>query len=155
MYGFLRVAAAITAAVLGLSGAGGAGATHPGTRSSAGSSINASQATTPASALLPPAGDVFTGVSSGSASDFASEVGKHPAVYGEFVSWGQSIHYAFNDAASSHARLMLHVSTSQGFGAHQVITPKGIADGDGDAYLLSLSQLIAGHGRPVYIRLFP
>jgi hypothetical protein len=152
MFGFLRVAAAIAAAILGLSGASGAGATHPGTRSSSGSSIHA---TAPASALVPPAGHVFTGVSSGSASDFASEVGKHPAVYGEFVTWGQSIHFAFNDAASSHAQLMLHISTTQGFGAHQAITPKGIADGDGDAYLLSLSQLIASHGRPVYIRLFP
>ena len=138
--------------MLGLAGAGGAGAAHPGTRPlSGGSSIQATQAT----ALLPPAGDVYTGVSSGPASDFASEVGKHPAIYGEFVAWGQSIHFAFNDAAASHARLMLHISTSEGFGAHQAITPKGIAQGDGDGYLLSLSQLIASHSRPVYIRLFP
>lgn len=139
--------------MLGLSGAGGAGATHPGTRPLSGGS--SSQATAPATVLLPPPGDVFTGVSSGSTSDFTSEVGKHPAVYGEFVTWGQSIHFAFNDAASSHARLMLHISTSQGFGARQAITPKGIALGDGDAYLLSLSKLISSHRRPVYIRLFP
>ena len=156
MHGLLRIAAGIAAAVLGLSSAGGAYGTGPGTSSlSGGSSIHATQATAPASALVPLAGHVFTGVSSGSASDFAGEVGKHPAVYGEFVTWGQSIHFAFNDAAAAHARLMLHISTTQGFGAHQAITPKGIAQGDGDGYLLSLSQLISSHKRPVYIRLFP
>jgi hypothetical protein len=149
MYEILRVAAAIAAAMLGLSGAGAGGATHPGTRPLSGGS--ASQATAPATPLLPPAGDVFTGVSSGPTSYFASAVGKHPAVYGEFVNWGQSIHFAFNDAAASHARLMLHISIA----AHQTITPKAIALGDGDAYLLGLSQLISSHGRPVYIRLFP
>jgi hypothetical protein len=115
----------------------------------------ARKATAPASVLVPNPGSVFTGVSSGSASEFASEVGKHAAVYGEFVTWGQSIHFAFNDAASAHARLMLHISTAQGYGGRQVITPAAIAAGDGDGYLLTLSQLIASHGQPVYIRLFP
>jgi mannan endo-1,4-beta-mannosidase len=118
-------------------------------------SAPAHKATAPPSVLLPPPGEVYTGVSSGSTGEFAAEVGKHPAVYGEFVTWGQSIHFAFNDAAAAHTRLMLHISTSQGFGARQAITPGGIAAGDGDGYLLSLSQLIAAHGRPVYIRLFP
>src|SRR5208283_5157941 len=100
-------------------------------------------ATARASALVPAPGSVYTGVSSGSAASFESEVGKHPAVYGEFVTWGQSIHYAFNDAAASHARLMLHISTSAGYGDREVITPQGIAQGDGDGYLLALSALIA------------
>jgi hypothetical protein len=151
-----RVAAGIAASLIGLSGSSG-GAHNPptGTRASGGTSGGAGQLTAPATPLAPTAGDVLTGVSSGSASDFAGEVGKHPAVYGEFVTWGQSIHFAFNDAAAAHSTLMLHISTSQGFGAHQVITPAGIAAGDGDAYLLSLSELIASHSRPVYIRLFP
>ena len=152
----IRVAAGIAAALIGLSSSGnGFHAPAPGTRASGGSSLSLNLPTAPASVLAPPAGEVFTGVSSGSASEFAGEVGKHPAVYGEFVTWGQSIHFAFNDAAAANARLMLHISTSQGFGARQVITPKGIAGGDGDSYLISLSQLIASHGKPVYIRLFP
>ena len=152
MYGILRVAAAIVVALLGLSGAGGPGATNPGTRPlSSGPSIQANQAT----ALVPPSGDVFTGVSSGSASEFAGEVGKHPAIYGEFVNWGQSIHFAFNDAAAAHALLMLHISTGQGSPGHPVITPQAISRGAGDSYLLTLASLIASHGKPVYIRLFP
>src|ERR1039458_4048761 len=90
------------------------------------SAYAAAQPTAPASVLAPPAGEVYTGVSSGPADAFGSEGGKHPAVYGEFVTWGQSIHFAFNDAAAAHARLMLHISTSQGLGARQVITPQEI-----------------------------
>jgi len=111
--------------------------------------------TAPASTLAPPAGRIFTGVSSGSAAQFAAEVGKHPAVYGEFVNWGQSIHFAFNDAAAAHARLMLHISTGQASGGRAPISPQQIAQGDGDGYLLTLSALIAAHGKPVYIRLMP
>src|ERR1035441_7716883 len=115
----------------------------------------ARKATAPASVLVPNPGSVFTGVWSGSASEFASEVGKHAAVYGEFVTWGQSIHWAFNDAAAAHARLMLHVSTTMGYGAPQTITPLAIADGGGDGYLRSLNSLIGHYGRGVYVRLMP
>jgi hypothetical protein len=113
-------------------------------------SVVAAQATP----LLPAPGLVYTGLSAGPPGPFASEVGKHGAVYGEFVTWGQSIHWAFDDAAAAHARLMLHISTTQGYGARQTITPQAIANGDGDAYLVSLSRLIASYRRPVYVRLF-
>jgi hypothetical protein len=126
--------AAALAATAGASAAGGAGAPTP---------------------LLPPPGSVLTGVSAGPPAPFAAEVGKHPAVYGEFVTWGQSIHFAFNDAAAAHAVPMLHISTSMGFGAKQRITPLGIAQGHGDRYLLFLGGLIRTYGKPVYIRLFP
>jgi hypothetical protein len=137
----LAVVFAATFALAGLSAVSGAGAS------------GTPPAVTSSTALLPPAGSVYTGVSSGAVSSFTSEVGKHPAVYGEFVTWGQSIHFAFNDAASSHARLMLHIGT--GPLGHGVITPAQIAQGHGDAYLVTLSQLIASHGQPVYIRLMP
>jgi len=129
----LAAGALALAATAGASAAGGAGATP----------------------LMPPAGSVLTGVSAGPPAPFAAEVGKHPAVYGEFVTWGQSIHFAFNDAAAAHALLMLHISTSMGFGAKQQITPLGIAQGDGDRYLLFLGGLISHYRKPVYIRLFP
>jgi hypothetical protein len=105
------------------------------------------------SALAPPAGSVYTGLSVAPVGPFEGEVGKHPAVFGEFVGWGQSIHFAFNAAAAVHARLMLHIGT--GPAGHGVITPEQIAQGDGDGYLLTLSQLIASRGKPVYIRLLP
>ena len=137
----LAVAVAATFGLAGLTAVAGAGA------------AGAPPAVPSVTALLPPAGSVYTGVSSGAVGSFASEVGKHPAVYGEFVTWGQSIHFAFNDAAAAHARLMLHIGT--GALGHGVITPGQIAQGDGDGYLLTLSQLIASHGKPVYIRLLP
>jgi hypothetical protein len=117
--------------------------------------VRTSAPTAPASTLAPARGQIFTGVSSGSAAQFAAQVGKHPAVYGEFVNWGQSIHFAFNDAANAHARLMLHIATGQASGGRAPISPQQIAEGDGDGYLLTLSALIAEHGKPVYIRLMP
>jgi len=118
--------------------------------------VGTAVSTTPRGGALTPArGLVYTGVSCGSASGFAAEVGKHPAVYGEFVNWGQSIHFAFAAAAAAHARLMLHIATGQSTPGHPAITPQGIAQGQGDAYLLGLSKLIAEAGKPIYIRLFP
>jgi hypothetical protein len=50
---------------------------------------------------------------------------------------------------------MLHISTAEGYGAPEQITPRGIAQGGGDGYLLSLSGAIARSAEPLYIRLFP
>jgi hypothetical protein len=57
----------------------------------------------------------------------------------------------FQAAGRAHARLMIHISTA--VNAREVITPKGIADGRGDRYLLGLNSRIAQAGEPVYIRL--
>ena len=51
------------------------------------------------------------------------------------------------------ARLMLHISTAQSYGVREVISPRGIARGQGDAYLLSLNRRIDEAGEPVYVRL--
>ncbi len=108
-----------------------------------------------AEVLLPPGSSVFTGLTGGSYSAFSGEVGKHPAVDGVFVTWGRSFQSAFGQARANHARLMLHISTAQGYGAPEQITPLGIAQGNGDGYLLSLDQAIAHANEPVYIRLLP
>jgi hypothetical protein len=105
--------------------------------------------------LLPPSGRVFTGLTGGSYSAFEGEVGKHPAVNGVFVTWGKPVEGAFGEAHFNHARLMLHISTAQGYGAPEQITPRGIAQGGGDDYLLSLSAQISHSAEPVYIRLLP
>jgi hypothetical protein len=105
--------------------------------------------------LLPPTGDVYTGISGDDATQYANETGKHPAVFGSFVTWGHPFGWAFSDAAGTHALVMLHISTTMGAGGHQMITPQGIADGTGDGYILSLARTIAKHGAPVYIRLLP
>lgn len=108
-----------------------------------------------ADVLAPPAGGVFTGLTDGSYSAFEGQVGKHPAVDGVFVTWGRTLGSAFGQARANHARLMLHISTTQGYGAPEQITPRGVAQGQGDGYLLQLDQAIALSAQPVYTRLFP
>ena len=158
-----RIAVAILgASAVGVTGVAGASTVVPPAGAGAisasaalGTAPGARTATAPAFPLMPVAGSVYTGVSAGSPGQFQGEGGKHPAIYGEFVTWGESIHYAFDQAAAAHARLMLHISSTMGYGGRQAITPAGVVQGDGDAYLLTLSRLIASHGKPVYIRLFP
>jgi hypothetical protein len=154
-----RGALATLVAFATLTLSGGALASVPGGPtgvSGATSTTGASGATGPtANPLLPPPGDVLTGVSGDDATQYADETGKHPAVFGSFVTWGHSFDWAFSDAAGTHALVMLHISTTMGAGAPQMITPQGIADGSGDGYLLSLAATIAKHGAPVYIRLLP
>src|SRR4051812_8456784 len=107
-----------------------------------------------AQVFAPPSGKVFTGMSgSTSATSFTADVGKHPAVFGVFTFWNADFDYAFKAAKQANSRLMLHISTNHGYGEPERITPRGIAQGRGDRYLLSLNRKIADFGEPVYIRL--
>ena len=103
----------------------------------------------------PPPGDVFTGVSGDNAAQYASEAGKHPAVFGSFITWGRGFDWAFAAADGTRSRAMLHISTTLGDGGTPAITPRAIAEGSGDGYILYLARMIAAHGAPVYIRLLP
>jgi hypothetical protein len=105
-----------------------------------------------ADSLLPPPGKWFAGVTGGtSARSFAKETGAHPAIFQFFGAWGGSTDFMFQGAKRSHSRLMIHITTSDG--SREAITPRGIARGKGDGYLLRLNHAIASAGRPVYIRL--
>lgn len=100
---------------------------------------------------LPPAGKIFAGETGQPVSQYVSAVGKHPAVYQEFVAWGQYIPGITQDAISAHARMMMAIGTS--FGSREVITPAGIAAGQGDAWLIALQNAIAQSANITYIRL--
>jgi hypothetical protein len=105
-----------------------------------------------ADTLLPPGGKVFAGVSGGyDTASFERETGRHPAVFQFFSAWGGSLEYMFRGAENARSRLMIHLSTLRN--GREVITPKGIADGAGDGYLVRLNNRIADGGQPVYIRL--
>ena len=107
-----------------------------------------------ADTFAPPPGKVYTGLSGGtSAQPYAGQVGKDVAVFGVFTKWYGHNEYAFAAARRAGARLMLHVSTQDGYGTRELITPLGIARGKGDRYLLSLNRRIAEAGEPVYVRL--
>ena len=104
---------------------------------------------------LPPPGKVFFGVTdTGVASqfrDFARSVGKHPPVIQTFHPWGNSLHQAFPRWKSIRARPMLHITTRADDGT-ELITPRQIAMGRGDDYLLRLNTSLARKGTPIYIR---
>jgi hypothetical protein len=107
-----------------------------------------------AATFAPPSGKVYTGMSGSTSADlFTRQVGRDVAVFGVFTKWYGQNEYAFGAARHSGARLMLHVSTQDGYGTRELITPLGIARGEGDRYLLSLNRRIAEEGTPVYVRL--
>ena len=105
-----------------------------------------------AAPYLPPAGRTFAGVTGGKTPDaYERAVRAHAAVFQFFTSWDMPFESMFQAAQRAHARLMLHLSTvTMG---RETITPRAIAQGGGDAYLLRLNARMAASGAPVYIRL--
>ena len=108
---------------------------------------------TSASALPygPPPGKVFAGETGQPISQYVGATGKHPAVYQEFLAWGQYIPGITQDAISAHARMMMAIGTT--YGSREVITPAGIASGQGDGWLISLQNAIAQSANITYVRL--
>src|SRR4051812_6466054 len=96
-----------------------------------------------ADVLLPPPGKVFAGVTGGyDTTSFERETGSHPAIFQFFTAWDGPMEYMFRDAEDARSRLMIHISTLHGSG-REVITPRGIASGRGDGYLLKLNARMA------------
>jgi hypothetical protein len=104
-----------------------------------------------ASQFLPPAGQVFQGVAGQPISEYTQATGKHPAVFQIFSAWGEWLPGIFKDAATAHARLMIHITTASG--TQEMITPAGIARGAGDGWLIALNNAIYASGRITYVRL--
>ena len=107
--------------------------------------------TAAAQRFLPAPGKIFQGVTSKPVSQYVRAVGKHPAVYQEFVAWGQYLPGITQDAISARARMMIHITT--GYGSSEAITPGGIASGRGDAWLIGLQNAIFQSRNITYIRL--
>jgi hypothetical protein len=101
-------------------------------------------------AYLPPPGRIFTGVAGGAdLGGYQRAARRSPAVVQSFLTWGGGIDWAL--ARAGQARPMVHIST--GMVGHERITPRGIARGDGDRWLLELGRRLAEDGRPAYVRL--
>jgi len=103
------------------------------------------------SAFLPPPGKVFQGVAGQPISSYVQASGKHPAVYQEFLAWGQYVPAVTPDAANAHARLMIMINTR--FGSEERISPGQLAAGQGDGWLISLQNAIASSRLVTYVRL--
>jgi hypothetical protein len=101
-------------------------------------------------AFLPPEGRLFAGVAGQPVSSYVRAVGKHPAVYEEFIPWGQWLPGLTRDAGAADARLMIHITTR--YGAREAITPGAIAGGAGDRWLIGLNRAIDDGGLVTYVR---
>ena len=86
-----------------------------------------------AAQLLPPEKKVYTGVTgSKSITQFEQQVGKHASVFGFFTKWNGPVEYIYDAVEQSGSRLALHISTQDGYGTPEAVTPADIANGAGD-----------------------
>jgi len=107
--------------------------------------------------FLPPSGKVFWGGQGGYTARhiayFGAQSGKRPAVFNYFISWRASssdmhwLGFRLEDAIAQNARPMLSVSPN-GTG----LTPRSIARGEGDRFLVALNRLIAEKNAVTYVR---
>ena len=106
--------------------------------------------------LVPPKGTTLFGVSDRGSVDefneFAGIVNHHPAVLETFHPYGNSLNEAFARWAELKTRPMLHISTADDQTLAELITPKQIAEGEGDNYLLQLNSVFAKNDIHGYIR---
>lgn len=117
-------------------------------------SVNAGAAPVTAP-LMPPGKKIFLGVTDTGTTagfkDFAKTIRRYPAVIQTFHPWNNSLDKAMGRWRELRARPMLHIGTSQDDGS-EVITPRGIAFGGGDDYLLYLNQTLTENEMLTYIR---
>ena len=85
--------------------------------------------------------------------DFARQSGRHPAVFNYFISWRatqSSFHwlsFRLADARAQNTAAMLSVAPED-----TGLTPRDLARGGGDAFLVGLNRLLAEHGEVTYLR---
>ncbi|MFI5028661.1 MAG: glycosyl hydrolase, partial [Solirubrobacterales bacterium] len=112
----------------------------------------------PASAgSLEPRGQrIFFGVSdTGNPADFghfSSDLHKHPAVIETFRSWGSDFHGSIGRWQTARARPMIHITTADSHDGHELFTPRAIAQGYGDRYLIRLNRLFWAKKMAAYVR---
>jgi hypothetical protein len=110
-----------------------------------------------AAELLPPAGKVYWGGQGGYSAahigDFEHQSGKHPAVFNYFISWRASepalhwLSFRLADARAQDTAAMLSVSPEE-----TGLSPRDLAQGRGDAFVVGLNRLLAEHGEATFLR---
>ena len=95
----------------------------------------------------------------GDQSRFAGQTGQHSQVGHVFLGWNQGYTWGGKFALqfAEHTPIpMIAMTMSNGWPhPHEAITPAGLANGKGDAYLNAFNQAIAQWGRVIYVRPFP
>lgn len=106
--------------------------------------------------LQPRPGHVFFGVSdtgvTGQFTEFSELVGKHPAVIESFRAWGADLTGSIQRWQKAVSRPILHISTADPNDGHELISPRAIAQGYGDDYLMRLNYLFWSRGMRAYVR---
>jgi hypothetical protein len=118
--------------------------------------LAAGAASASAGALQPRGKQVFFGVSdTGDSADFGAFsklMRKHPAVIESFRTWGSDFPESIERWQAARARPMLHFTTADPSDGHELISPRAIARGEGDAYLIRLNELFWAKGMRAYVR---
>ena len=106
--------------------------------------------------LEPPGKKVWFGVSDtgdpASFGEFSTAVSKHPALIESFRTWGAEFPDSIRRWQTARARPMIHITTADGSDGHEIITPRAIAHGDGDEYLIRLNRLFFEKKMRAYVR---
>jgi hypothetical protein len=109
-----------------------------------------------AGSLVPRGDKVFFGISdTGDSADFgqfSSALRKHPALIQTFRTWGSDFPESIERWQAARARPVLHINTADSNDGHELISPRGIAAGAGDDYLIRLNKLFATKKMRAYIR---
>jgi len=107
-------------------------------------------------ALAPRGEKIFFGVSdTGDPADFghfSAALNKHPALIESFRSWGSDFPDSIERWQAARARPILHITTADTADGHELISPRSIAQGYGDDYLIRLNRLFWEKQMPAYIR---
>jgi hypothetical protein len=113
-------------------------------------------ATAGAGLLEPPGKKVWFGVSDtgdpAQFGEFSTAVSKHPAVIESFRTWGSDFPDSIRRWQTARARPMIHITTADNNDGHEILTPRAIAQGAGDDYLVRLNRLFAEKQMRAYVR---
>ncbi len=84
--------------------------------------------------------------------EFSKAVHKHPAVIESFRTWGSDFPDSIERWQTARARPMIHITTADNNDGHEIVTPRAIAKGDGDDYLVRLNRLFYEKEMRAYVR---
>ncbi len=106
--------------------------------------------------LEPPGKKVYFGVSDtgdpASFGEFSTAVSHHPPVIESFRTWGSDFHGSIERWQTARARPMIHITTADSHDGHELISPRSIARGGGDEYLIRLNKLFYAKKMRAYVR---
>ena len=109
-----------------------------------------------AGSLQPQGRKIFFGASdTGDSADFGHfsiALHKHPALIESFRAWGSEFPGSIERWQAARARPVLHITTADSGDGHELISPRAIAQGLGDEYLIRLNQLFWAKQMRAYIR---